>query len=139
MIPQLGVLAGTALRATRTILEGLRVDPARMRANLELDSGLVMAEAHMIGLAPALGRERAHDLIYEAAARARAGGRTLTDSIAEVAADHSVSHLISTCVPAVEDYLGEARTVASRSLTLWRAAAPVALGGTPLADLANRA
>ena len=137
VIPQLGVLAGTALRETRTIVEGLRVDPARMRANLALDGGLVMAEAHMIGLAPALGRERAHDLLYEAASRARATGRTLTDTLPEVAEDHSVTHLMPGTEMAAEDYLGEAHTIATRSVKLWRATPAQAAPVTPLEDLAT--
>ncbi|WP_375477051.1 lyase family protein [uncultured Jatrophihabitans sp.] len=137
VIPQLGVLAGTALRQTRTILEGLRVDPARMRANLALDGGLVMAEAHMIGLAQALGRERAHDLVYEAAERARGTGRTLADTIAEVAEDNSIAHLTSGSAMAVEDYLGEAHAIATRSVELWRATPALVGQVTPIEDLAT--
>lgn len=138
VIPQLGVLAGTALRETRTIVEGLRVDPARMRANLTLDGGLVMAESHMIRLAHALGRERAHDLIYEAAARARTSQRTLTDTIPEVTKDHSISDLMSVSPAGPEDYLGEAHTIATRAVELWRATPALTVRATPLEDLATR-
>ncbi len=36
-----------------------------MRANLDLTRGLVVSEAVMMGLGPALGRQRAHDLVYD--------------------------------------------------------------------------
>ena len=135
--PQLGELAGTALGQTLVVLEGLRVDPERMRANLTLDGGLVMAEAQMIGLAPALGRERAHDLVYQAAGRARATGRTLTDVIPEVARDHSVGHQTNGSPRAPEDYLGEAHGIATRSVALWRATPTLVGHVTPLDDLAT--
>jgi adenylosuccinate lyase len=41
-----------------------------MRANLELGNGLIMAEAVMLELGKALGRQHAHDVVYEAAQRA---------------------------------------------------------------------
>jgi hypothetical protein len=75
VIPQLAALAGSALAEALVIVDGMRVDADRMRANLELDGGLVMAEAQMIQLADAMGREDAHDLVYEAATRARLSGR----------------------------------------------------------------
>nr|BFF18005.1 adenylosuccinate lyase [Promicromonospora thailandica] len=72
VIPQLAVLAGSALEQTRVVVEGLRVDADRMRANLGLEGGLVMAEAHMMHMADRIGHQLAHDLLYEAATRARA-------------------------------------------------------------------
>lgn len=53
---------------------GLQVFPDRMRANLAADGGLIMAESVMFRLAPALGRETAHDLVYAASREARAPG-----------------------------------------------------------------
>jgi 3-carboxy-cis,cis-muconate cycloisomerase len=46
-------------------MEGLEVDPARMRANLDLTRGLIVSEAVMMGLGPYLGRQYAHDLVYD--------------------------------------------------------------------------
>lgn len=63
-------LAGSASARTTRLLEGLRVHPDRMRANLDLTGGLVMSEAVAERLAPALGRSAAHDLV---ARLARAG------------------------------------------------------------------
>ena len=49
------------------VVRGLRLDPARMRANLDLGGGLIMAEAVMMQLGGAIGRQHAHDVVYEAA------------------------------------------------------------------------
>ena len=52
-----------------------------MRANLELEGGLIMAEAVMMAAAPMVGRGRAHDLVYEACATARREGLVLAEAI----------------------------------------------------------
>ena len=36
-----------------------------MRRNIDLTDGLVMSEAVMMGLGPYIGREYAHDLVYD--------------------------------------------------------------------------
>ena len=136
-IPQLGVLAGTALRQTLSIVDGLRVDPQQMRVNLDRDGGLVMAEAHMIELARTLGRERAHDLVYEAASQARSSGRTLAEALPELAARTGLGQQLPESVMAPADYLGEAHTIAVTSVRLWRATPALGLTTTPLEDLAT--
>ena len=49
-----------ALGGTLRLMQGLRVFPERMRANLDVDGGLLMAEAAMMALAPVVGRAGAH-------------------------------------------------------------------------------
>jgi adenylosuccinate lyase len=49
------------------VCRGMRLDPARMRANLDLGGGLIMAEAVMLDLGLAIGRQHAHDAVYDAA------------------------------------------------------------------------
>ncbi|MFR9780091.1 3-carboxy-cis,cis-muconate cycloisomerase [Micromonospora sp. MS34] len=60
-------LAGGAAARTARMLDGLRVDPERMRANLDASGGLVLAEAVTARLARALGRSAAHDAVARAA------------------------------------------------------------------------
>ena len=55
-LPQAFALTGGALHHARATLEGLEVDPARMRRNLDLTRGLISAEAVMMALAPFVGR-----------------------------------------------------------------------------------
>jgi 3-carboxy-cis,cis-muconate cycloisomerase len=63
---QLLLLAHGALATLIPIAEGLVVDAARMRRNLEAGGGLIMSEAVMMGLAPVLGRGTAHEVVHHA-------------------------------------------------------------------------
>ncbi len=65
-LPQAFVLAHGALLHARTIAEGMVVDAARMGRNLDATGGAIVAEAVMMGLAPALGREAAHHAVKHA-------------------------------------------------------------------------
>ncbi|MBX6375897.1 MAG: 3-carboxy-cis,cis-muconate cycloisomerase [Acetobacteraceae bacterium] len=80
-IPQAFLLAHGALMQTRSIAEGMVVDAARMRRNLESTSGLIMAEAVMMGLAPMLGRGEAHHIVNHACDVARAEGVSLAEAL----------------------------------------------------------
>ena len=61
------IATGDMLARLAEIMRGLRVDPERMRANLDLGGGLIMAEAVMLDLGAAIGRQHAHDVVYDAA------------------------------------------------------------------------
>ena len=61
------IAAGDMLARLVEVLQGLRLDPARMRENLDLGGGLIMAEAVMLNLGAAIGRQHAHDVVYDAA------------------------------------------------------------------------
>ena len=61
------IATGDMLSRLVEVLRGLRLDPARMRANLDLGGGLIMAEAVMLSLGKTIGRQHAHDVVYEAA------------------------------------------------------------------------
>ncbi|MGW4164368.1 3-carboxy-cis,cis-muconate cycloisomerase [Streptomyces sp. NPDC004788] len=76
-------LVGGAAHHTAALAEGLRVDPAAMRAHLDLTGGLLVAERLATALAPRLGRARARALLTELAARTRAEGRPLAQLLAE--------------------------------------------------------
>jgi 3-carboxy-cis,cis-muconate cycloisomerase len=71
-LPQALILAGGLAAKLATVLEGLVVYPERMRRNLELSRGQIMAEAVMMVLARELGHERAHEVVARAAGRATA-------------------------------------------------------------------
>ncbi|MEO8078064.1 MAG: 3-carboxy-cis,cis-muconate cycloisomerase, partial [Acidobacteriota bacterium] len=62
---------------------GLVVDGARMRGNLELTHGLVMAEAITMRLAPHFGKGEAHARVEAASRRAIAEGASLADVLAQ--------------------------------------------------------
>ncbi len=64
-LPTAFIVASGGLSAAREALEGLDVRPDEMRRVLDTTKGLIVAEAVMMGLAPTLGRQRAHDLVYD--------------------------------------------------------------------------
>ncbi|MFD0370426.1 3-carboxy-cis,cis-muconate cycloisomerase [Streptomyces sp. NPDC127114] len=76
-------LVGGAAHHTAGLVEGLRVDPAVMRAHLDAAGGLLVAERLSVALTPLLGRTRARALLAELAARSRADGRPLAELLAE--------------------------------------------------------
>lgn len=80
-LPQAFVLAHGALEQARAVAEGMVVDAARMRRNLDATGGLIVAEAVMMGLAPHLGREAAHHLVRHACDVALAGGIGLAEAL----------------------------------------------------------
>jgi 3-carboxy-cis,cis-muconate cycloisomerase len=80
-IPQAFVLTHGALLHARAIAEGMIVDTARMRRNLDLTHGLIVAEAVMMGLAPHLGRGEAHHVVKHACDLALAERLSLTDAL----------------------------------------------------------
>jgi 3-carboxy-cis,cis-muconate cycloisomerase len=82
-VPEIFLLTSGALQHARTLLAGLQVDAARMRANLEITQGLICTEAVMMRLAPHLGRQRAHDLVYDISRQVSISGRPLLDLLAE--------------------------------------------------------
>ena len=109
-----------ALKQTRFVLEGLEVDAARMRANIDLTNGLVMSEAVMMGLGPYIGREYAHDLVYDICREAIRQDRPLLDLLA---AHPEISRHLDRagarerlCDPA--NYLGQAGVMVDRVLAL---------------------
>jgi 3-carboxy-cis,cis-muconate cycloisomerase len=81
VLPQCFVLTHGALLHARTIAEGMVVDPARMRANLDITHGLIVSEAVMMGLAPVIGRGEAHHVVKHACDAALAEGISLADAL----------------------------------------------------------
>jgi adenylosuccinate lyase len=69
------IAMGDALSRLGVVTRELGLNPARMRRNLELGGGLIMAEAVMLQLGTTLGRQHAHDVVYDAAQAAFVEGR----------------------------------------------------------------
>ena len=61
---------------------GLRLNPQRIRSNLDLSGGTISAEAIMLELRKAIGRQHAHDVVYEAAQAARSENVSFPDRLA---------------------------------------------------------
>jgi 3-carboxy-cis,cis-muconate cycloisomerase len=73
-LEQACVLTGDLLIRLKVILEGLTVHPERMRANLDLTGGLISSELVMLTLGRVIGRQLAHEVVYDAAQAARDTG-----------------------------------------------------------------
>jgi 3-carboxy-cis,cis-muconate cycloisomerase len=81
-LPSLLLVTSGGLAAIVDIAEGLEVDAARMRANLDTTNGLIMAESVTFALAEKLGKSEAHHLVEAASKRAVAEKIALRDVLA---------------------------------------------------------
>ena len=116
-LPEAFVLTAGALQQANFILAGLEVDAGRMRANLDVTHGLVVSEAVMMGLAPFLGRQRAHDLVYDLCREAIRQERPLLELLAqdgEITKHVDRKKLAQLCDPA--NYLGLSGVMVDRVL-----------------------
>lgn len=114
-------LTGGAATAMREALEGLEVYPDKMRENLDLTGGLLLAEHVTTLAAEKLGRLEAHERVQAASRRVAEGGGSLRE---EVLADDSLSGVlpedeIDTALDP-EKYLGSAGDFVDRALRLYR-------------------
>src|SRR5689334_5992881 len=78
-LPALLLVTSGALAAIVDLAEGLEVDAARMRDNLETTHGLIMAEAVAFALAEKIGKADAHHLVETASKKAVADKKHLRD------------------------------------------------------------
>ncbi|HXD44631.1 MAG TPA: adenylosuccinate lyase family protein [Pseudolabrys sp.] len=81
-IPESFVLTAGALHQAKFALGGLIVDAARMKQNLDMSKGLIVAEAVMMRMAPHIGRQQAHDVVYGACRVVNEQGGTLAEALA---------------------------------------------------------
>jgi len=90
-----------------------------MRANLDITRGLIVSEAVMMGLGPHLGRQYAHDLVYDICRKVISTGRPLLDLLdedKEIARHMRRDELAKLVDPA--NYLGVAGEMVDRVLAL---------------------
>ena len=117
-LPESFLLTASALANANFMLGGLVVHEQRMRANLDLTGGLIVAEAVMMAAAPKLGRQHAHDVVYGACRQAIEHGGRLADILADmpevVEALGSREAIECCCDPA--NYLGLAGEMIDRVL-----------------------
>jgi len=119
VLPEIFCLAAGALGQTLFVLTGLQVDEKNMRANLDLTKGLIVSEAVMMGLGRYLGRQYAHDLVYDICREVVATGRPLLDLLGEneeISKHLDRMALAKLCDPA--NYLGEAGAMVDRVLAM---------------------
>jgi adenylosuccinate lyase len=122
-------LTGDMLQRMVMLFDGLQVFPERMRENLDLSGGLIMAEALMLELGKQIGRQRAHDAVYEAAQASATQARPFREMLA--ADPHVSARLTPVQVEALLDpaqYAGLCRQFAERGAATAREVAATLAG-----------
>ncbi|KAG6329077.1 hypothetical protein ID866_10011 [Astraeus odoratus] len=79
VLPELCSLTGAALKHTQDLVSGIQVHPETMTRNLDLTKGAIVSEAVMMGLGPSMGRQTAHDVVYELCRKSVANNLPLVD------------------------------------------------------------
>ena len=66
-VPEMMIYTGALLSKMRGVLENLEVFPKRMRSNLDMLGGLLLSEKVMLALGEKIGKQTAHEVVYEIA------------------------------------------------------------------------
>jgi 3-carboxy-cis,cis-muconate cycloisomerase len=118
-IPESFILTAGALHQAKFVLSGLVVDTDRMKYNLGLSKGLIVAEAVMMGMAPFTGRQQAHDIVYDACRTVNEKGGTLAEAL--IALPEVTKHFDRAAIDRLTDpanYLGLAPQMVDRAIEL---------------------
>jgi len=83
-VARLHALTHAAVKKTAVLTGGLNVRADNMRRNLDITGGLMLSEAVMMKLAPVLGRQESHEVVYQAAQAAAVDGRTMKQALMDV-------------------------------------------------------
>jgi len=118
-LPEIFMLSAGALAQTKFVVSGLQVNEKKMRTNLDITNGLIMSEAVMMGLGAAMGRNRAHDVVYDVCREVVKTGKPLIDLLeknAEIRKHASRKDLEKMVDPA--NYVGVAGEMVDRVLAM---------------------
>lgn len=116
-IPTAFLCTAGSLESANFAIAGLEVDPENMMRNLNSTSGLIVAEAVMMALAPHIGRQYAHDLVYDCCRSAISNQTSLYDQLSkhdEVTKVLNDEELRACTNP--QNYLGEVDVMISKVL-----------------------
>ncbi|MBO0780004.1 MAG: adenylosuccinate lyase family protein, partial [Ktedonobacteraceae bacterium] len=116
-IPDLFRFTAGAVERVRGAVAGLKIDPVRMRTNLDLTGGLNMAESLTMALAPRIGRPEAYRIVQAACNRVTGSEKSLRQVVledAQVRAILSPEEIDRTLDPG--GYLGSAQLFINRAL-----------------------
>jgi adenylosuccinate lyase len=80
-LPESCLMVGAMLAQMRFVLSGLVVHADRMRQNLELLGGYILSERVMFALSDKLGKQTAHEVVYEASMHGQTHGLTLEQAL----------------------------------------------------------
>jgi adenylosuccinate lyase len=138
LIPEAACLVAAQLQGMRQILNGLSVNPERMRQNAELLAGMPYSENLMLQLAESLGRDKAHEIVSFVALRACREGRNFRElavaepAIAQLMDEQQVREALMS-----NAYLGEAWAEVDRMVKHSRSVLQVRQAHEEQNELAN--
>lgn len=127
-IPEACLVAGACLFQTAMLLKGLQVRPAVMQRNVEMMKGYLLSERVMLDLGERVGKNTAHEWLYEASMSGIEQGKSFAEALrthAHIADTYSEAQIADLTDPAL--YLGEVgasidRVVARETGAAWIAA-----------------
>jgi adenylosuccinate lyase len=126
-IPEACLMTGAILAQMKDVLAGLEVHPDRMRRNLDALGGFLMSERVMFALAETLGKQSAHEAVYEASMHGFEQGLSFEQAlrrhpqVKNALADHELAALLDPTT-----YVGLAPAIVDRVLANTRAAGWIA-------------
>ena len=116
-IPNSFIIASSSFKSARFLLEGLEVSPENMKKNIDKTNGLIVAEAVMMALAPHIGRQVAHDIVYDCCRQTIKNNIRFVDSLL---ADKNISKIFNENdlleIVNPSNYLGAAPAMANKLL-----------------------
>ena len=80
-LPEICLMTGAILAQMKYILQDLEVRTDKMRANLDVLGGFLLSERVMFALADKVGKQSAHEMVYEAAMRGMSGNITFEQAL----------------------------------------------------------
>ena len=117
-IPSLFCYTASAVEGVRGAVADLQVDPARMKANLDLTNGLIMSESLTMALAPKVGRPEAYRIVQTISKQVTGSGKNLRQFALE---DEQVRAVLSP--EEIENALDPAHSLGSTDAFIDRAIA----------------
>lgn len=123
-VARAATLAGDVLSRLVVVFSGLSFDAERMRRNLTLSGGLIGSESLMLELGERIGRQVAHEVVYEHAQEAAVKGLDFAELLAAdpVVAEHFRTSEIQRLLDPAR-HLGESANIAREMAERARAVA----------------
>jgi 3-carboxy-cis,cis-muconate cycloisomerase len=116
-LPNAFIISSACLSSAKYLLEGLEISVDNMKDNMNKTNGLIVAESVMMSLAPHIGRQVAHDIVYECCRDSLKNKTPFIDALLSQASISNIfnkSQLVKIVNPA--NYLGAAPAMAQRLL-----------------------
>ena len=121
VLPQMCTLTHATMKHTAELVAGLEVHEDAMKRNLGISKGAIVSEAVMMGLGKTMGRQYAHDVVYDLCHEAIKQDKPLLDLLCgheEISKKLSQAELAKLCDPA--NYLGYSEVMVERVLNMIR-------------------